>query len=98
MKVLSTVRNIAIIFIGVAAYGEVVTRNQALGYTLALAGFVGYNAAQMGFWKELPLMAPPVMPKQFSHNDDSDCEHGGKEASSELSGLLGVSKNKSDEM
>ena len=31
MKVLSTVRNIGIIFIGVAAYGEVVTQNQGLG-------------------------------------------------------------------
>ena len=52
MKVLSTIRNIGIIFIGVAAYGEIVTFNQGLGYTIALVGFAGYNAAQMGYWKE----------------------------------------------
>ena len=53
MKVLSTIRNIGIIFIGVAAYGEIVTFNQGLGYTIALIGFAGYNAAQMGYWKEI---------------------------------------------
>jgi drug/metabolite transporter (DMT)-like permease len=48
MKVLSTARNISIVFIGIALYGENVTTNQGIGYSIALIGFGGYNAAVMG--------------------------------------------------
>ena len=86
MKVLSTVRNIGVIFIGVALYGEIVTTNQALGYTIALIGFIGYNAGQMGYWVELPFEL-----------SCSFLEGGPLSASSSSAGLLQVSLNKASD-
>jgi hypothetical protein len=39
--VLGTLRNIIVILAGVFFYGESVTINESIGYTLALIGFVG---------------------------------------------------------
>lgn len=86
MKVLSTIRNIGIIFIGVAAYGEIVTLNQGLGYTVALVGFIGYNAAQMGIWKELPLL-----PLSVKHNVNYESDTNNDKP--EVESLLGPIKN-----
>ena len=74
MKVLSTIRNIGIIFIGVAAYGEIVTMNQGLGYTVALIGFAGYNAAQMGYWKEVYVPCSNHNGALVDRNNSSDVE------------------------
>jgi len=46
-KVLNTVRGSVIVVIGVCFHGEVVTQIEFLGYCLAIAGFSGYNWAQM---------------------------------------------------
>lgn len=49
MKVLGSVRSIILIIIGILFYGEVVVLNEAIGYSIALFGFAGYNAAKMGY-------------------------------------------------
>jgi drug/metabolite transporter (DMT)-like permease len=48
MKILTTMRNILLVFVGVSFYREVVTDIQMIGYLISLTGFVGYNLAQMG--------------------------------------------------
>lgn len=50
MKILGTVRNIIIIFVGVLFYGEIVNRNEFIGYFIALLGFIGYNFAQAKYF------------------------------------------------
>lgn len=51
LKVLGVARNVLVIVIGVIFYREIVTLNEGMGYSLAVLGFAGYNAAQMKFWK-----------------------------------------------
>ena len=58
MKVLGTMRNIFTIFLGVTFYAEIVSRNELLGYIVALIGFVCYNVAKSGYWDRLPLVLP----------------------------------------
>jgi drug/metabolite transporter (DMT)-like permease len=50
MKILGTIRNIIIIFVGVLFYGEIVTQNEFIGYFIALLGFIGYNLAQAKYF------------------------------------------------
>lgn len=96
MKVLSTIRNIGIIFIGVALYGEVVTTNQALGYTVALAGFIAYNAAQMGFWTEIPCLPQSSVVGSFNHEHESDVESSASKNDSIMETRLLLHKEKDD--
>lgn len=51
MKILATVRNIAMVIIGVIIYKESITFNEILGYAVALIGFAGYNMAKMGYFE-----------------------------------------------
>merc|ERR1712146_849967 len=46
-KILNTARCVALVFVGVIFYGEVVTPMALVGYSLALIGFVGYNFVQV---------------------------------------------------
>ena len=46
MKVLGTLRNILTIGMGIVFYGETVSMTEGLGYSLALLGFVCYNASK----------------------------------------------------
>ena len=50
MKVLGIVRSIGTIILGAFIYHETITFNEGLGYLIALAGFVSYNAAKSGYW------------------------------------------------
>ncbi|CAE8711464.1 unnamed protein product [Polarella glacialis] len=43
LKVLATLRNIGLIGYGIAVLGEQVSSEQAMGYSVALVGFVGYT-------------------------------------------------------
>eukprot|EP00435_Cladocopium_sp_Y103_P062693 s718_g24.t1 len=43
LKVVTTLRNIALVVYGAFVLGEPVTSSQGAGYTLALVGFVGYS-------------------------------------------------------
>jgi drug/metabolite transporter (DMT)-like permease len=56
MKILGTVRNICLVFVGVIFYGENITTNQFLGYSIALVGFAGYNAAKMNYFDNSPYV------------------------------------------
>ena len=49
-------RNIFTIFAGAFLYGETVTFNEWLGYSVALAGFAAYNAAKTGYWDKPPAI------------------------------------------
>lgn len=59
-QVLGTVRNIFTIFAGAFLYGETVTLNEWLGYSVALAGFAAYNAAKAGYWDKAPAADQPA--------------------------------------
>ena len=63
MQVLGTVRNIFTIFAGAFLYGETVTVNEWLGYSVALAGFAAYNAGQSS-----PFPRPLPCPTSFAPN------------------------------
>lgn len=52
LKILGTVRNIAMVVVGVSLYKEVITIQQAAGYAVALVGFSGYNLSKMGYFEE----------------------------------------------
>jgi len=56
MKILGTVRNILLIVIGVVIYQEVISVNQAIGYFIALIGFVGYNLSKMGYFEQNSIL------------------------------------------
>ena len=60
---LGTVRNIFTIFAGAFLYGETVTVNEWLGYSVALAGFAAYNAGQ-----SVPPFFFLPYPTYFPHN------------------------------
>jgi len=47
VKILNTVRCIALVAVGVAFYGESHSTRQMVGYAVSLIGFVGYNYFQM---------------------------------------------------
>lgn len=51
MKILGTLRNIVMVIVGVMLYAEVITFHQAIGYSISLLGFVGYNLAKMGYFE-----------------------------------------------
>jgi len=51
LKVLGVARNVLVIIIGVIFYAEMITLNEGIGYSVAVLGFAGYNAAQMKVWK-----------------------------------------------
>lgn len=65
MKILGTVRNIIIIFVGVLFYGEIVTRNEFIGYFIALLGFISYNLAQAKYFDNFNF-------RTCSYNNTSD--------------------------
>lgn len=46
-KVLNVVRCIGLVFVGVLFYGEVVSVQEAVGYSVSLLGFFGYNWAKL---------------------------------------------------
>ena len=52
MKMLGTLRSIVTIGLGVFVYNEVITLREGEGYLVALVGFVGYNLASSGYFKE----------------------------------------------
>lgn len=47
MKILSVVRCIGLVVVGVLVYRETCTMQQSIGYTVALVGFTGYNYVQL---------------------------------------------------
>merc|ERR1719352_651519 len=47
IKILNTARCVALVFVGVIFYGEVVSPMELVGYSLALIGFAGYNFVQL---------------------------------------------------
>jgi drug/metabolite transporter (DMT)-like permease len=51
MKILSAVRNILLVFVGILFYNEVVSVNQGIGYFIALVGFALYNIAKSGYFE-----------------------------------------------
>ena len=66
MKVLGTARNVLTILLGVLFYGETVSINEGLGYSLALVGFAGYNAAKGGAWNVISILGwVPFPPPQL---------------------------------
>jgi multidrug transporter EmrE-like cation transporter len=50
MKILGSVRSVGLIYIGILFYGEEVSLNEMIGYSIALLGFFLYNAASQGYW------------------------------------------------
>ena len=71
MKVLGTARNVLTILLGVLFYGETVSVNEGLGYSLALAGFAGYNASKSG-WNIINFMGfVPFPPSSSSSSSGS---------------------------
>lgn len=46
-RVLNIARCVALVFIGICFYGEVVTQMECVGYGVALVGIVGYNFVQV---------------------------------------------------
>jgi drug/metabolite transporter (DMT)-like permease len=50
MKILGTIRNVIMVFVGVLFYNEVISTSEALGYSISLAGFIAYNLAKMGYF------------------------------------------------
>lgn len=69
MKILGTVRNILLIVVGVFIYQEVITFYQAVGYFIALLGFVGYNLSKLGYFDriDIPCLTDPIkrLSRQF---------------------------------
>jgi len=47
IKILNTARCVGLVLVGVVFYGEILMPLELVGYTIALAGFVGYNLVQM---------------------------------------------------
>eukprot|EP01059_Diplonema_ambulator_P012971 TRINITY_DN23461_c0_g1_i1.p1 TRINITY_DN23461_c0_g1~~TRINITY_DN23461_c0_g1_i1.p1 ORF type:complete len:330 (+),score=70.35 TRINITY_DN23461_c0_g1_i1:23-1012(+) len=43
LKILGMFRNIFLIFVGMVTYHEVIPRSEALGFTITVLGFIGYN-------------------------------------------------------
>ena len=65
---------------------------------MALIGFIGYNAAQMGYWKDLPLLASVASKQMLQYEKESDCEKADKvKEEDELNTLLGPSKTRHGE-
>jgi hypothetical protein len=59
MKILATIRNVLVVFIGVLFYGEIITFSEAFGYSISLAGFIAYNLAKMGYFdSKQPINKP----------------------------------------
>jgi len=52
LKVVTSVRNIAVIFIGIIFFAEQVTMVQFFGYTVALGGFIGYQLSSAGWYSQ----------------------------------------------
>lgn len=48
LKVITTIRNVGVVFIGIIFFNETVTNTQFVGYTVALLGFLSYQAGMMG--------------------------------------------------
>lgn len=80
MKVLGTARNVFTILLGVLFFGEVVSLHEGLGYTLALIGFAGYNAAKSGYWNVISVLGyvpfPPPPPSSLGNKSADDPEAG----------------------
>jgi drug/metabolite transporter (DMT)-like permease len=57
MKILGTLRNIAMVVVGVLLYGEQISLSQTGGYTLSLLGFLAYNLAKMGYFDKKSIIA-----------------------------------------
>eukprot|EP00927_Polykrikos_kofoidii_P053632 TRINITY_DN48223_c0_g1_i1.p1 TRINITY_DN48223_c0_g1~~TRINITY_DN48223_c0_g1_i1.p1 ORF type:complete len:373 (-),score=47.58 TRINITY_DN48223_c0_g1_i1:33-1151(-) len=45
LKILNLARCVGLVFVGVIFYGESISVQQRVGYTVAVVGFIGYNAA-----------------------------------------------------
>jgi drug/metabolite transporter (DMT)-like permease len=85
MKVLGIVRSIATIMLGAFIYHETISFNEGLGYLIALAGFISYNAAKSGYWDKPNNSNNSSSSSQIikaSVSDDKDEEKGFLEATS----------------
>ena len=49
LKVVTTLRNIGVVFIGIICFHESVTNYQFMGYSIALVGFMIYQASTLGY-------------------------------------------------
>ena len=76
MKVLGIVRSIATIVLGAFIYHETISFNEGLGYCIALAGFITYNAAKSGYWDNKPNSNNNTPSIKASVSDDKDEEQG----------------------
>jgi len=87
MKILTTMRNVLLVFVGIFCYGEIVTDIQMIGYMISLTGFVAYNLAQMGYFAssrdENPLTIISLT-EELENEMDKDVEIGLLTSSSPL--------------
>ena len=49
LKVITTIRNVGVVFIGIICFRESVTNYQFMGYSIALIGFMMYQASALGY-------------------------------------------------
>ena len=62
------------ILLGVLCYGEYISLSEGLGYSLALVGFAGYNAAKAGYWDKIDISAlkPSLLSSPSSSSPDRE--------------------------
>lgn len=95
MKVLGTARNVLTILLGVMFYGETVSVNEGLGYSLALVGFAGYNASKGGGWNVLTCFGYTPFPPGIPSGKAASASTGDNDPES-ATGLLKPSTSRGD--
>ena len=96
MKVLGTARNVLTILLGVMFYGETVSVNEGLGYSLALVGFAGYNASKGGGWNVLTCFGYTPFPPGNPSGKGAGVGATGDNDPESATGLLKPSTSRGD--